>query len=286
MKEVRTRRRILTIVGIILALVMISPFLLVVINTAKESTDIVISPITLPDNWGQILANMSKVINNSNFSFWSSFGSSLFITAASLILLILFSSMAAWVLCRNEDAIWSKIIFMFLVAAMVIPFQVVMLPILTIFREIGALTGLQMLQSFKGIIFAYVGFGCSMTVFIIHGFIKGIPRSLEEAARIDGCPTEGIFFYIIMPMLRPVHMTVLILNGLWIWNDYLLPSLLLGLNGKIKTLPVAVTSFVGSYVKQCDLILTAALLAMIPIIILFLVAQKQIIQGVVDGAVK
>lgn len=249
------------------------------INTAKESADIVISPITLPDNWGQILANMSKVINNSNFSFWSSFGSSLFITAASLILLILFSSMAAWVLCRNEDAIWSKIIFMFLVAAMVIPFQVVMLPILTIFRGIGALTGLQMLHSFKGIIFAYVGFGCSMTVFIIHGFIKGIPRSLEEAARIDGCPTEGIFFYIIMPMLRPVYMTVLILNGLWIWNDYLLPSLLLGLNGKIKTLPVAVTSFVGSYVKQWDLILTAALLAMIPIIILFMVAQKQIIQG-------
>lgn len=286
MKAVRTRRSILTIVGIILALLMISPFLLVVINTAKESADIVISPITLPDNWGQILTNMSKVINNSNFSFWSSFGSSLFITAASLILLILFSSMAAWVLCRNEDAIWSKIIFMFLVAAMVIPFQVVMLPILTIFREIGALTGLQMLQSFKGIIFAYVGFGCSMTVFIIHGFIKGIPRSLEEAARIDGCPTEGIFFYIVMPMLRPVQMTVLILNGLWIWNDYLLPSLLLGLNGKIKTLPIAVTSFVGSYVKQWDLILTAALLAMIPIIILFLVAQKQIIQGVVDGAVK
>ena len=89
-----------------------------------------------------------------------------------------------------------------------------------------------------------------------------------------------------MPMLRPVQMTVLILNGLWIWNDYLLPSLLLGLNGRIKTLPIAVTSFVGSYVKQWDLILTAALLAMIPIIILFLVAQKQIIQGVVDGAVK
>lgn len=286
MKAVRTRRSILTIVGIILALVMISPFLLVVINTAKQSADIVISPISLPDNWGQIMTNMSKVINNSNFSFWSSFGSSLFITAASLILLILFSSMAAWVLCRHEDAVWSKIIFMFLVAAMVIPFQVVMLPILTIFRKIGVLTGLQMLQSFKGIIFAYVGFGCSMTVFIIHGFIKGIPRSLEEAARIDGCPTEGIFFYIVMPMLRPVQMTVLILNGLWIWNDYLLPSLLLGLNGKIKTLPIAVTSFVGSYVKQWDLILTAALLAMIPIIILFLVAQKQIIQGVVDGAVK
>lgn len=286
MKTVRTKRMLLTVVGILLALVVISPFLLVVINSAKQSTDIVISPITFPDNWGQIITNLNKVINNENFSFWSSFGSSLFITVVSLVLLILFSSMAAWVLCRHEDTVWSMVIFMFLVAAMVIPFQVVMLPILTIFRKIGIVTGLQMLQSYKGIIFAYVGFGCSMTVFIIHGFIKGIPRSLEEAARIDGCPTEGIFFYIVMPMLRPVQMTVLILNGLWIWNDYLLPSLLLGLNGRIKTLPIAVTSFVGSYVKQWDLILTAALLAMIPIIILFLVAQKQIIQGVVDGAVK
>lgn len=169
---------------------------------------------------------------------------------------------------------------------MVIPFQVVMLPLLSTFRGISDFTGIQMLQSYKGIVFAYLGFGGSMSVFILHGFVKGIPYELEEAAWIDGCSPEGTFFRIIFPLLKPSQVTVLILNGIWIWNDYLLPSLMLGLNGKIKTLPVAVSSFVGSYVKQWDLILTAAFLAMIPIIILFLFAQKQIMQGMVDGAIK
>ena len=169
---------------------------------------------------------------------------------------------------------------------MVIPFQVVMLPLLSTFRETSNFFGIQMLLSYKGSIFAYLGFGGSMSVFILHGFVKGIPYELEEAAWIDGCSPEGTFFRIIFPLLKPVQVTVLILNGIWIWNDYLLPSLMLGLNGRIKTLPVAVSSFVGSYVKQWDLILSAALLAMIPIIILFLFAQKQIIQGMVDGAIK
>ena len=125
-----------------------------------------------------------------------------------------------------------------------------------------------------------------MSVFILHGFIKGIPYELEEAAYIDGCTPEGTFFRIIFPLLKPVLVTITILNGLWIWNDYLLPSLMLGLNGKIKTIPFAVTSFVGSYVKQWDLILAAALLAILPMIIIFLIAQKQIMNGMVEGAIK
>ena len=161
-----------------------------------------------------------------------------------------------------------------------------MLPILTIFKNISNFLGIPMLSSYIGIIFAYLGFGGSMSIFIFHGFVKGIPKELEEAARIDGCTHEQIFFKIIFPLMKPVQMTVLILNGLWIWNDYLLPSIMLGLNGRIKTLPIAVSSFVGSYVKQWDLILTAAFLAMIPIIILFLFAQKQIIRGMMEGAIK
>ena len=122
-------------------------------------------------------------------------------------------------------------------------------------------------------------------------FAKGldvilVPYELEEAAAIDGCSPEGTFFRIILPLLKPVIVTVTILNGMWIWNDYLLPSLMLGQNGKVKTLPVAVQAFVGSYVKQWDLILTAALLAMIPMIIVFLLAQKQIMNGMVEGAIK
>lgn len=286
MKAQKTRSAIGSIVGLILAIIVLAPFILVVINSAKTSAAIVISPITLPENWGQMLTNMNNVINTSNFSYWSSFKSSIIITVVSLIFLTVFSSMAAWVLSRHHREKWSNAVFMIFVAAMVIPFQVVMLPILTIFKNISSFTGIQMLQSYKGIVFAYLGFGGSMSIFILHGFIKGIPYELEEAAWIDGCSPEGTFFRIIFPLLKPVQVTVLILNGLWIWNDYLLPSLMLGLNGKIKTLPIAVSSFVGSYVKQWDLILSAAFLAMIPIVILFILAQKQIIQGMVDGAIK
>lgn len=276
---------VIEFIAIVWAVIVLSPFLLVIINSAKTSADIVISPISLPKNWLQIFTNFQNVIHNDSFNYWNSFFSSLIITTISLTLLTLFSSMAAWVLCRNKTK-WSNFIFMLLVAAMVIPFQVVMLPLLTIFRSISSFFGIDMLQSYKGVIFAYIGFGGSMSVFILHGFVKGIPYELEEAAWIDGCSPERTFFKIIFPLLKPVQVTVLILNGIWIWNDYLLPSLMLGLNGKIKTLPVAVSAFVGSYVKQWDSILSAAFLAMIPIIILFLFAQKQIIQGMVDGAIK
>ncbi|CUU46745.1 carbohydrate ABC transporter permease [Clostridium beijerinckii] len=285
MKSIKTRNVIGEVIGIILALIILSPFILVILNSAKTSADIVISPLSIPNKWGQMLTNFKNVIHNDSFNYWKSFFSSLFITVVSLTLLSLFSSMTAWVLCRNKKK-WSGFIFMLLVAAMVIPFQVVMLPLLSTFRNISNFLGIQMLQSYQGVIFAYLGFGGSMSVFILHGFIKGIPRELEEAAWIDGCSPEGTFFRIIFPLLKPVQMTILILNGIWIWNDYLLPSLMLGLNGKIKTLPVAVSAFVGSYVKQWDLILSAAFLAMIPIIILFLFAQKQIIKGIVDGAIK
>lgn len=286
MKPEKNRNFIATIIASIIAIFVLFPFFLVVINSAKSSTDIVISPINLPKNWGQMLDNMKNVIGNANFNYWSSFKSSLIITVVSLALLTVFSCMAAWVLSRNEKKKWSAVIFLMFVAAMVIPFQVVMLPILTIFKTIGNSLGIPMLSSYTGIIFAYLGFGGSMSIFIFHGFVKGIPKELEEAAKIDGCKHEQIFFKIIFPLMKPVQMTVLILNGLWIWNDYLLPSIMLGLNGKIKTLPIAVSSFVGSYVKQWDLILTAAFLAMIPIIILFLFAQKQIIKGMMEGAIK
>ena len=172
------------------------------------------------------------------------------------------------------------------IASMIIPFQVVMLPLISTFRDAGNFLGISMLQSYPGIIFAYLGFGGAMTVFILTGFIKGIPYELEEAAAIDGCSPEGTFFKIVFPLLKAVEVTVTILNGMWIRNDYLLPSMMLGQNGKIKTLPVAVQAFVGSYVKQWDLILSAALLAMLPMIILFLLAQKQIMSGMVEGAIK
>ena len=288
MKKTRTIKTvILTIIGILIAVYVLFPFFMVVLNSWKKNTDIVGGPISFVGaSWSQFVENLGKVVNNSNFPFWSVLATSIVITVVSLILLALFGSMAAWVISRNNKKKWAYAIYMVFIASMIIPFQVVMLPLISTFRDVGKFTGIQMLQSIPGIVFAYCGFGGAMTVFILTGFIKGIPYSLEEAASIDGCSPEGIFFRIIFPLLKPVIVTVTLLNGMWIWNDFLLPSLLLGLNGKVKTLPVAVQAFVGSYVKQWDLILTAALLAILPMIIIFLIGQKQIMGGMVDGAVK
>lgn len=285
MKTVRIKRVLLEILAIILFAIFMAPFFIVVINSSKASSDIIRDPIGFPADWPLLLRNIMSVINNPNMDYWKSFFNSAVILCASLTAIVVFSSMAAWVLVRNHKR-WSTIFFMTFVAAMVIPFQVVMLPLLSWFRKVSNFLGIPLLSSYQGIIFAYIGFGASMTIFILHGFIKSIPIELEEAALIDGCSPEGVFFRIVFPLLKPIQMTVLILNGIWIWNDFLLPSLMLGLNGKVKTLPLAVTSFIGSYVKQWDLILTSTLLAMLPIIILFIIAQKYIIKGMVEGAIK
>jgi raffinose/stachyose/melibiose transport system permease protein len=267
------------------AIAAVSPFVLVALNSAKKSEEIVQDPLSLPSSLGQLATNYGGVMENSNFDYWSSFATSLIVTVASLSLLTLFSSMAAWVLCRFKTRL-SSFIFMAFVAAMVIPFQAVMLPLLSTLRALQDFTGIKFLQSIGGLVFAYMRFGGSLAIFVIHGFVKGIPYELEEAATIDGCSHEGVFFRMIFPLLRPIQVTVVILDGIWIWNDFLLPSLMPGLSGGIKTLPVAAVSFIGSYVKQWDLILSASALAMIPIIILFIFAQRQIIQGMVDGAIK
>ena len=286
MKMRKSTAIIVTIIAVLLAAYTLFPFLLVVINTARPNNNIVANPISLEGaSFQTFTANLSNVINNSNFVFWNAFGTSAIITIVSLVLLAVLGSMAAWVICRNKTK-WSSAIYMTFIASMIIPFQVVMLPLISTFRDVGNFIGISMLQSIPGIVFAYMGFGGAMTVFILTGFIKGIPYELEEAAAIDGCSPEGTFFRIIFPLLKPTVTTVTVLNGMWIWNDYLLPSLMLGQNGKVKTLPVAVQAFVGSYVKQWDLILTAALLAIIPMIVIFLIAQKQIINGMVEGAIK
>lgn len=278
---------LLGIVGTCIAVYVLFPFYLVMMNAFKKQADIVADPVRFRGvSFAQLTKNLNSVIHNSNFNFWYAFGTSTVITIVSLILLILFGSMAAWVISRNHKKAWATAIYMVFIASMIIPFQVVMLPLVSTFRDVGKFIGISMLQSVQGIVFAYLGFGGAMTVFILTGFIKGIPYELEEAAAIDGCSPEGTFFKIIFPLLRPVITTVTILNGMWIWNDYLLPSLMLGQNGKVKTLPVAVQAFVGSYVKQWDLILSAALLAILPMIIVFLIGQKQIMSGMVEGAVK
>ncbi|MGN0779704.1 MAG: carbohydrate ABC transporter permease [Aristaeellaceae bacterium] len=283
------RHRLLRVVKEVLAfllfLLFITPFILVVMNSAKTAQEISLSPITVPTSWGQLGTNVVNVINNPNFSYFSAFLDSLIITVASLAVIVVCSAMAAWVLVRNKTW-WSTLIFMVLVSSMVVPFQVVMLPLVQWLRIAGDAIGIKLNGTYGGIILCYLGFGCAMSVFIFHGFIKGIPLELEEAADIDGCGRAATFFRIVFPLLQPTVVTVLILNGIWIWNDYLLPLLVLGSSGQVQTLPLAVSMFAGSYIKQWDLILTSTLLAMLPVVILFLFAQRYIIKGMVEGSIK
>ncbi len=281
----KVKRILVEAAGILLFLIFMLPFWMVVMNSAKTAKEIIYSAVSWPTNWGQVWTNIVTIFNNPTTDYFGAFIDSVIITVSSLAVILLFSSMCAWVLVRNKTK-WSTLIFMAFVAAMVIPFQVVMFPLVRWLRIVGTFSGVPLLGTYQGIVFAYLGFGCSMSIFILHGFIKGVPMELEEAATIDGCGQAGVFFRIVMPLLQPVAVSVLILNGIWIWNDYLLPLLVLGSNGSVQTIPLAVTSFVGSYLKQWDLILTSAMLAMLPIIVLFLFAQKYIIKGMVEGSIK
>ena len=279
------RRMVGEVLVMLLFLLFMVPFLLVILNSAKTSAEIINSPVAMPQDWGQMARNFAAIFQSPIVRYTSAFFNSLVITVLSLAVIAFFSAMCAWVLVRNKTR-WSTAVFLLFVSAMVIPFQVVMFPLVQWFRIVGDTTGVPLLGTYHGIVFAYLGFGCSMSIFILHGFIKGVPLELEEAATIDGCGQARTFFNIVLPLLMPAFVTVLILNGIWIWNDYLLPLLVLGTSGGMKTIPLAVAAFAGAFVKQWDLILTSTLLAMIPIIVLFLFAQRYIIKGMVEGAIK
>ena len=275
----------LEILTAILFLIFLVPFFIVLINSGKDSFSVTQYPMALPENWGMIPRNMATIWTSPNVQYSSSFVTSLVVTAASLVALVVLSSQAAWVLVRTKTRM-SGFLFLLFVAAMVVPFQIVMFPLVTWFRAVFDVTGIKLLRTYLGMVLAYVGFGMSLSIFLYHGFIKGIPYELEEAATIDGARKHAVFYLIISPILKPIHATVLVLNGIWIWNDYLLPLLVLGKGNRIQTIPLAVANFAGAFVKQWDLILTAILMAMIPIIVFFLAAQKSIVKGMIAGSVK
>lgn len=276
---------LLEVVALAALVVYLYPFLIVLINAAKDSFSVTQFPMRLPDNWGQLFVNIRTIWVSPNIRYGSSFVSSLFITAISLVIVTFFPAQAGWVLVRTKTRT-SQIIFLVFVAAMVIPFQIVMFPLVSWFRTVFQVTGIRLLRTYLGIALAYLGFGLSLSVFMYHGFIKNIPYELEEAAIIDGCRKPEVFYRVIFPLLTPVHATIAILHGMWIWNDFLLPLLVLGRGGRIQTLPLAVANFAGAFVKQWDLILTAILMAMVPVLIFFFIAQKRIIKGMVAGSIK
>lgn len=253
------------------------PFFLIIVNSFKNNGEILQSPFSLPKTFN--FQHFADVIEKMNFTV--TFVNSLVITVLSTMLILLFSSMTAYYLVRNNNK-FSRIFFSILVVSMIIPFQSIMIPLMYIY---GARLNLIDKIPIPLLIALYAGFGSALTVFFYHGFMKSIPIELEEAARIDGCTQKMTFFKIVYPMLAPTSMTVAILNVMWIWNDYLLPSLFLN-REKLYTMPIKMKVFNGTYMNNWELLIPALLLTIIPLLIVYFFAQKKIIKGVMQGAIK
>lgn len=277
---------LLEALAIILFIVFFFPFVIMVINASKETSFLVTSdPLAMTGSIEILWNNILEVWGSPNTMYQQAFINSIIITVFSLGSIVLFSSMAGWVLVRKKTKMSSFIFFMF-VAAMIIPFQVVMLPLVSWFRIFKDITYIPLLRTHFGLIFAYIAFGAPFSIFLYHGFIKAVPFELEEAAEIDGCNKTQTFFYVIFPILKPITITVLILNGIWIWNDFLLPLLIVGKGTENQTVPLAIANYAGAFVTEYQYLLAAVLMAMAPVVILFLFAQKYIIKGMVAGSIK
>ncbi len=275
----------LEVLAFILVLIFLFPMLIVVINTSKPNLLITDTPMAWPETWSVFFNNIQTLLDDTRMQYVNSLWNSLIITTFSLALIGLSSAMAAWVLVRTKTRL-SFGIFLFIVAGLVIPFQVVMLPIVTLLNDLRLITGINWRDTHHAVIIAYMGFGAPLSVFLFHGFIKSIPLDIEEAAVIDGCSRPQVFFRIILPILKPIFVTLLVLNGMWIWNDFLLPLLIIGRGGTTQTLPLAVANLAGAYVVQWNLLLTALVMSAVPVVILFLFAQRFIIRGMTSGAIK
>lgn len=255
------------------------PFLMVIINSLKQKRDIIKSPFSwLFTIKGLSFDNFVKAFTQMDFL--NAFKNSVIITVSATLLVTILASMLAYYIVRNNNII-SKITFALMVASMIIPFQAIMIPLVSIYGGT-----LNVLNHRITLIFMHTGFSMAMSVFMFHGFIKGnIPMALEESAYIEGCTHAQTFFQIVFPLLKPIISTMVILNAMAFWNDFLLPSLVLT-DKKLLTLPLSTYSFYGTYSADYGTIMAGLLLCVLPILILYLVLQKQIIGGVVAGAVK
>ena len=270
---------IMMIVLVLLFLFFIMPFILVLINVFKDKADIVTDPLAIIGAHGFTLKNFPEAMEKMDF--FNVFKNSLIITISATILTILVSAMTSFVIVRNGKWKMCSAVFALMVASMVIPFQVLMVPLVSVY---GGIFGI--LNSRITLIFMHVGFSVSMATFMFHGAIHtNIPLELEEAALIDGCTRWQTFWKIVFPLLKPTIATVAIIDAMAFWNDYLLPSLVLT-EKSLYTIPIATQQFYGTYSTDIGLVMAALLLAMLPILILYLFLQKYIVAGVTSGAVK
>ncbi len=268
---------LLTVIFSIISLAWLFPIFLVLLNSFKKKAYISRKPFAIPKD--KMFVGLDNYINGvEKTGFFEAFGWSLFITIFSVAAIILCTSMCAWYICRVKNKITSTIYYLCLFS-MIVPFQMVMF-------TLSKIANMLHLNNPLGIIIVYLGFGAGLSVFMFTGFVKSIPLEIEEAAMIDGCTPIQTFFQVVMPILKPTCITVAILQTMWIWNDYLLPSLVLDLR-KYKTIPIAIQYLKGGYGSvDMGAMMGVLVLAIIPIIVFYMACQKHIIEGVVAGAVK
>jgi raffinose/stachyose/melibiose transport system permease protein len=261
---------------LLLALIFLAPMLLVLMNSFKGRFFIADTPFAFPTTETfAALKNYTSGLEKTGFI--QAFGYSLFITVFSVGVIVLFTAMTAWAITRIKSK-FSSLLYFLLVFSMIVPFQMVMF-------TMSKMANITHLDNPVGIIVLYLGFGAGLSVFVYSGFIKGIPHEIEEAALIDGCNPLQTFFLVVLPILKPICITVAILNTMWIWNDYLLPYLVIGSN--YKTIPIAVQYLQGGYgSRDMGAMMAMLVLGIVPIVIFYLSLQKYIIKGVVAGAVK
>lgn len=277
--KVKTRisHSILFVFLTFLSLAFIAPILIVLLNSFKGKFYISDTPFELPNS--NTFVGISNYINGiSKTGFDMAFVWSLLITVFSVLVIVLFTSMTAWFITRVKSKATS-FLYYFFVFSMIVPFQMVMF-------TMSKIANMLHLDNPIGLVFIYLGFGAGLSVFMFCGFVKSIPLEIEEAAMIDGCNPVQIFFQVVTPILKPTTITVAILNTMWIWNDYLLPYLIIG-TSKYRTIPIAVQYLIGGYgSKDMGAMMALLILAILPIIFFYLICQKYIIDGVVAGAVK
>lgn len=267
---------LLYVILFVLSILFLAPIFIVLYNSFKGKLYISRTPFALPN--ATTFSGIDNYINGiEKTGFISAFGWSVFITVFSTAVIVLFTSMTAWYITRVKSKLTSFLYYLF-VFSMIVPFQMVMF-------TMSKIANMLSLDNPFGIIIIYIGFGAGLSVFMFSGFVKSIPIDIEEAAMIDGCNPIQTFFLIVLPLLKPIAITISILNVMWIWNDYLLPTLVLG--SDYRTLPMAVQYLRGGYgAVDMGAMMAILVLAIIPIIVFYLVCQKHIIEGIAAGAVK
>ena len=275
----RTQKTVLSVLLAIVCIIWVLPVVAVIINSFKLNTYVKTDTFSLPNEESFAgLQNFVTGMTFGNYPFWKAVGYSAFITVTATFLILLCCSMAAWYIAR-VDSTFCKIVYYLCIFSMVVPFQMVMF---TLSKTADVLK----LNTPWAIPIVYLGFGAGLAIFMFVGFVKSIPLEIEEAAAIDGCGPVRTFFSVVLPMLRPTLISVGILEIMWVWNDYLLPYLTLDIN-EYRTIPIHIQYLKGSY-GTVDLGATMALilLAIIPVVVFYLIAQRYIIKGVAAGAVK